>query len=164
MPSQTETVTDSVMPKKRLKLPRGFKGLTYLLTAVVVVLILAIVLFWKPWQPNVKASDRVITVTGEATLTATPDEYVFTPSYDFTDTDQSTALTQLTATSNQIVAKLKSLGVENSEIQTSSNGYSSGVYLPVTQNNGHHRQRNAGSKSAKLFSYDQPHRRRQPSR
>jgi uncharacterized protein YggE len=135
MPPQTEKTTD-VPPKKKLKLPHGLKALTYLLSIVVIVLILTIVLFWKPWQPNVKASDRVITVTGEATMTATPDEYVFTPTYDFTDTEQSTALAQLTTTSNQIVSKLKSLSVASSAIQTSSNGYSSGNYVPVTQDNG----------------------------
>lgn len=116
----------------------GFKLLTIILSIIVIGLILVTALLWKPWQPNVKASDRVITVTGEATLTATPDEYTFDPSYDFTNADQQTALSQLTAMSNQLVSKLESLGVPSKDIQTSSNGYNSGTYLPVpvSQDNG----------------------------
>jgi uncharacterized protein YggE len=113
-------------------LPLGFKLLTIFLSVIVIGLVLVMVLVWKPWQSNIKASDRVITVNGEATLTATPDEYVFTPTYDFTDADQQTALSQLTTMSNQLVSKLEALGVASKDIQTSSNGYSSGGYLPIS--------------------------------
>ncbi|HUD81817.1 MAG TPA: SIMPL domain-containing protein [Patescibacteria group bacterium] len=129
---QTETQTNSELPAPRKrKLPGGFKLLTVILSVIVIGLVLVIVLVWKPWQQNIKASDRVVTVTGEATLTATPDEYTFTPTYDFTSSDQQTALSQLTAMSNQLVSKLKSLGVPSKDIQTSSNGYNSGNNLPV---------------------------------
>jgi hypothetical protein len=131
MPLKTYTEDDAPV-KQKLKFPRGYKLFSLILSLVVIGLVLYIVIAWKPWQPNVKASDRVITVTGEATLTAIPDEYVFTPTYDFTNADQSTALSQLTTFSNQLVSKLKALGVPSKDIQISSNGYSSGGYLPVT--------------------------------
>jgi uncharacterized protein YggE len=130
MQPDIQTSTEIPTTKKR-KLPSGFKLLTIILSIIVIGLVLAIVLAWKPWQSNVKASDRVVTVNGEATLTAIPDEYTFTPTYDFTNSDQQTALSQLTAMSNQLVSKSEALGVPSKDIQISSNGYSSGGYLPV---------------------------------
>lgn len=78
---------------------------------------------WRPWEPSVRATNRTISVTGNATITATPDEYVFSPEYNFTDSNQQTALSELTAKSNTVVGQLKALGVPNKEIQTNSNGY-----------------------------------------
>ena len=92
---------------------------------------------WKPWQPNIKTSDRTITVTGNATLTATPDEYMFSPSYDFTNADKQTALGNLTKKSDEVIAKLKALGVVDSDIKSNSSGYNSGTYyLPVVNSGG----------------------------
>jgi uncharacterized protein YggE len=137
MQNEIQTSTEITTTNKR-KFSSGFKLLTIILSVIVIGLIIVILFVWKPWQPNVKASDRVITVTGEATLTATPDEYTFNPSYDFTNSDQQTALSQLTAMSNQLVSKLESLGVPSKDIQISSDGYNSGNYLPVpvSQDNG----------------------------
>lgn len=108
------------------------------LCAVFLITIVSMLLLWKPWQPNVKASDRIISVTGEAKITATPDEYIFTPSYDFTDASSQAALAAMTAKSNEIVAKLKALGVASSAIKTNSSGYSGGVniYLPIRKGDG----------------------------
>ena len=136
-----EIQTSPLIPdKKKRKFPGGLKLLTILLTLIVLALVLIMLLVWKPWRANVKASDRVITVTGEATVTATPDEYVFSPSYDFTNADPGTAMSQMTTTSNQFVAKLEALGVPSKDIQTNSSGYSSSVNIPVpvpvSQDNG----------------------------
>ena len=135
MPPETPTVAVST-PKRKIRLLGGLKALVIALLLVIVGLVLAITVIWKPWELNIKATDRVITVNGEATITSTPDEYTFTPSYNFTNASQQTALSQLTTTSNQIVAQLKALGVASSSIQTSSNGYSKGVYLPTTTQDG----------------------------
>lgn len=134
MPPEQQPSTPPVS-KKSFKFPQGLKLICLILAIIVVGMGISILFFWKPWQPNIKASDRVVTVTGEATLTATPDEYVFTPAYTFSDANQQTALSQVTSTSDQIVAKLKALGVKSSAIQTNANGYSSGNYVPVFQNN-----------------------------
>jgi len=62
-------------------------------------------------------------VTGEAKVTAAPDEYVFTPSYEFQNADKNAALGELTKKSEEIVKKLKDLGVADNKIKTNSDGY-----------------------------------------
>jgi len=83
--------------------------------------IAGMLVIWKPWA-GAQTSDRTISVTGDATLKAVPDEYIFSPSYDFTNASQQTALSQLTVQSNTIISKLKSLGVSNDQISTNSTG------------------------------------------
>lgn len=119
-------------PKNHFKLTSSFFKIAslILLAAVVVTLVL-----WEPWNPQIKASDRTITVTGNATITAVPDEYVFSPSYDFSDTNQQVALKNFTTESDQIVAQLEKLGVASSAIQTDSSSDTGGVYMPVVTNN-----------------------------
>ena len=114
------TVPDSAKTKKSLTITPSFKLLSVVLLLVIVGMLAA----WKPWQPNIKASDRIISVTGEATVRATPDEYVFSPSYDFEVADSKTSLAQLTAKSDEIVSHLKSIGVPSTAIKTNSNGSS----------------------------------------
>lgn len=86
------------------------------------------VFMWKPWEPNIKASERTISVTGSATISATPDEYVFSPTYRFTGATKQAALDELTAKSDDIVKQLKSLGVPSKGIKTNSNGYNDYYY------------------------------------
>ncbi len=117
LPDQANTKT-----KRALTITPSYKLLSVLLLLAIVGMLVA----WKPWQPNIKASDRIISVTGETTISATPDEYVFSPSYAFDVTDSKTALAQLTAKSDEIVSHLKSIGVPSTAIKTSSNGNSSG--------------------------------------
>jgi uncharacterized protein YggE len=104
-------------------------------TLILVLAIVVIIVIWKPWQPNIKSTDRTISVTGTATITTTPDQYVFSPSYDLTSPDKQTALSNLANKSSDIVNKLKALGVLNTDIKTNSSGYSNSYYLPV-QNKG----------------------------
>ena len=88
----------------------------------------ALLVAWHPWSIAHTNDSRTITVTGEAKLMAVPDEYVFTPSYEFKNADKAAALKDLTAKSNDIVAKLKALGVASDKIKTDSNGSDQGVY------------------------------------
>jgi len=117
----------SNFPNKRLHVPGGFKSVSLVLFIVIVVMFA----LWRPWVTKINAADRTISVTGNATISAVPDEYVFSPTYDFTNSNQQTALANFTATSGQIVAQLKNLGVASSDIQTDASNYSGGVYLPV---------------------------------
>ena len=95
------------------------------LRAVVILLLVVIIgmlLLWKPWA-STTSSDRTITVSGEAKITAEPDEYTFMPTYEFKDANKDTALAALTTKSDEIVKKLKELGVKDSKIKVNSDGY-----------------------------------------
>ena len=99
-----------------------------------VLLVLAVIVMlvvWQPWVAKVAGSGRTASVTGSATITATPDKYVFSPTYTFTNTDKQAALNAVSAKSDDIVAKLKSLGVASENIKTNASGYDYGYYLPV---------------------------------
>lgn len=124
-PSDTSVETP-VQEKSKQKL-----NLNVDLRIVVVVLLLVIagiVMLWKPWDAAPAADARTVSVSGEATITAAPDQYVFTPSYQFKNADKAAALKELTAKSDEVVAKLKGLGVASAKIKTDSNGYNSGMY------------------------------------
>ncbi len=92
-----------------------------LITFLLAVTIVAMLLIWKPWSPT--DSTRTIDVTGEARLTAEPDEFVFYPTYDFKNADKAAALAEVSKKSDEVVAKLKELGVADKDIKTNSSGY-----------------------------------------
>jgi uncharacterized protein YggE len=103
--------------------------------ALLLVVIAGMLAFWRPWE-NPLAKERTVAVTGEATLKAAPDEFVFSPSYDFNNADKQTALSELTKKSDELVAKLKALGVADSKIKTNSSGNNYPVYRPTGDNSG----------------------------
>jgi len=106
----------------------GFRTITVLLLLVVITMVCV----WKPWMPWGMGSGRTISVIGTATIKATPDQYTFSPSYSFSNDDKKAALKALTAKSDGIVAKLKSLGVASKDIQTNASGYeNNGYYMPM---------------------------------
>src|SRR5688572_6183535 len=89
---------------------------------LLLVALIGVMLFiWKPWSSG--TGDRTIEVTGEATITATPDEFVFYPNYQFTNVNKETALAELTNKSDKITTELKKLGVDENDIKTDSGGY-----------------------------------------
>jgi len=99
-------------------------SLDYRLISVVLLVVIAAMLFaWRPWSAA-KTSDRTIDVTGTATVSARPDEFVFYPAYEFKSADKAAALEQMTAKSNEVVAGLKNLGVEETNIKTNSDSWS----------------------------------------
>lgn len=104
--------------KTKIKLSVDLRTVVLLLIAVIIIMLL----IWKPWTTT-GTSERTIEVTGETTVSATPDEFVFYPTYQFENADKSAALADMTKKSDEIVAKLKELGVEEKNIKTSSNGY-----------------------------------------
>jgi uncharacterized protein len=81
------------------------------------VVILAMFAIWQPWQST--SSTRKITVTGTAKVTAEPDMYQFSPSYQKATTEELN--TQL----NTVTVKLKELGVESKHITVQSSAYGS---------------------------------------
>lgn len=80
-------------------------------------------MFWQPWD-NSSSESRTISVSGETTINVVPDEYIFNPSYEFKGVDRTKALADQTEKNNQIVSKLKELGVSDSDIKNNSGGYS----------------------------------------
>jgi len=102
-----------------------------LIVALLLLVIIGILVAWKPWHNSPQTSDRTITVTGEATLQAEADNFVFYPSYQFNNNDREAALKAMSTKSDEIVAKLKSLGVSDSNIKTNANGYDRGGYYPT---------------------------------
>lgn len=88
--------------------------------------VIAVMLFmWKPWQST---TGRTVEVTGEAKVTAKPDEFIFTPTYRFPSADKDAAVAELSKKSNSVVAGLKKLGVPESKIKTSTGEYDS-IYI-----------------------------------
>jgi uncharacterized protein YggE len=118
----TEPVVTSAAPspsRRQITIPGFWQTATLLLLIALVVA----VFMWKPWEPNIKAGERTIAVTGSATISATPDEYKFSPYYRLTAASKEAAVKALTSKSNEITKQLKSLGVSDNDIKTNSNGY-----------------------------------------
>src|SRR5690242_20000979 len=103
--------------RQRMSLSLDYRIVCLLLLAAIA----AMLFIWKPWHKA--TTDRTIEVTGQATITAKPDEFIFSPTYQFENADKQAALAQLTAKSNEIVTKLKSLGVADSKIKTNSDSW-----------------------------------------
>lgn len=121
--------------------PKSDKPLGKILSpwTLVVVLLLGLlvsIVLWKPWQPNIKASDRTIEVTGSATVRSEPDQYIFYPSYEIKDADSTKALDAMVKKSEEVVFQLKKLGVPGNDIQTNATGYKSGTIFPVESSDG----------------------------
>jgi len=75
--------------------------------------------WWSPWSD----SGRTVTVTGESTITAQPDEFVFNPYYTASAKDRTQATTAVRKTGDQVVSKLKALGVAEEDIKTDISAY-----------------------------------------
>lgn len=90
------------------------------LLAAVIVIMLAV---WQPWQPRYDRDARTVSATGDATIKAVPDEYAFYPVYTLKNSDKATAIAESSKKSDEVVQKLKELGVADSKIKTSVNGY-----------------------------------------
>lgn len=94
---------------------------TRFILAFLVAAILIMLALWRPWEAT--SSDRVIEVNGKATVSATPDQFVFSPSYQFKNTDKQKAITEAEQESEKVVAELKKLGVPEQSIKTNTSSY-----------------------------------------
>ncbi len=102
-------------------------SLDYRWISVALVAVIAVMLFvWKPWEA--KTTDRTIDVTGQTTVSARPDKFVFYPSYQFVNSDKKAAIKQMSSKSDEIVSALKKLGVADKDIKTNSSSWSYPVY------------------------------------
>lgn len=117
------TPTFSDPPKNKMNVVLDLRVVVLVLLAVIA----AMLLLWKPWASKA-AGDRTVEVKGEATITAKPDKFVFYPSYEFKNADKAAALADVSKKSDEIVSKLKGLGVTEKDIKTTSSGYDYPVY------------------------------------
>ena len=113
---------------QRTRSPKVWRWITAVLALLLVASTVAIGVMAVKLANGANGEDRTVTVSGEATVKATPDEYVFYPSYNFTNADKAAALKDLTAKSDEVTAGLKKLGVADSAIKTNSNGYEIPMY------------------------------------
>lgn len=86
---------------------------------------------WRPWEG--KAATRTLSITGEASITATPDEFHFSPSYVAKGTDVEKLKADIDAKVNQVFKDIKALGVDESDITIDSSSYKD--YYYEEQNN-----------------------------
>ncbi len=121
------TLNDPTPVKMKLNISLDYRTLTVIL----VVVIAGMLALWQPWN-DPRSSTRTIEVTGQAKLSAVPDEFVFYPSYAFRNSDKAAALAALTKKSDELVSKLKALGVADNKIKTNSAGYSYPLYDKVS--------------------------------
>jgi len=91
-----------------------------IVSLVLLVGLIASIVMWKPWQTT---STRTISVSGESSSKAVPDEYQFMPTYQKKGTDRAAIQKELTDKINEVIAKLKELGVDESNISLASSTY-----------------------------------------
>ena len=72
-----------------------------------------------------------LTVMGKATVSAVPDEYVFTPRYEERGTDQTAIRAKVTETGNNVVAALRERGVQDAMMKADVS-VSQDYVIPVT--------------------------------
>jgi uncharacterized protein len=111
-----DTNNNSIKPTTHVAL-----DLRWVAGALLIIIVVLLAL-WRPWQ-GTASEDQTIQVTGETTVTAVPDEFVFYPTYQFKASDNAAALTALAKKSDEVTAKLKELGVPENKIKTNSSGY-----------------------------------------
>lgn len=85
---------------------------------VLLAVILGMLGLWRPWQGT---GSQTISMTGEASVKATPDEFSFSPTYQQSASTSVDAISAVSKTGNAVVAKLKELGIEEKAIKTSVN-------------------------------------------
>lgn len=101
-------------PKQTLQLRIDYRIICGLLLLVIVGMLVS----WRPWQAA-PSPDRKISVTGQATLKAEPDQFQFSPLYERDTTAEITKL------NDDIVKKLKELGVADNQIKNNASRYGS---------------------------------------
>ncbi len=102
-----------------------FQGLQFVLLLVITGLLL-----WsQPWNAAGGAEKRTISVTGEATTEEAPDEYTFSPYFEAKGMDKTALKETLTIQANDAVAKLKELGVAESDMKLDLSSFDQWYWL-----------------------------------
>lgn len=124
-----EHLSESSSPEKPVRNNKVNLSLDTRYVIIALLVIIAVMLaIWRPWETKPTDQSRTITVSGESKVTAEPDEFVFSPSYQFKNANKDTALAELTKKSDEVIGKLKELGVPDNKIKTDSDGYNYNFY------------------------------------
>ena len=100
---------------------------------VLVIALLTTIGLWHPWSPSAASQNRTMTITGEATVSDTPDEFIFYPTYQETGTDRQATIDKVSAKVNTVIAEIKKLGVSEDSITLSANAYTA-YWQPNSEN------------------------------
>jgi len=110
-----EIISDEVKTQKKEK--RITLTLSWKLLSIILAILLAGLTFYtKPWETNL-SNARTIKVDGEVSIKRVPDSFVFNPSFE---ADSQQAINDKT---NEVVAKVKELGLGDAGIQTQISSY-----------------------------------------
>jgi uncharacterized protein len=112
--------------KSKITLSLDLRWVVALLLAVIVFMLAA----WRPWASAAGRDEQTISVTGQAKVSAKPDEFAFHPTYQFKNSNRDAALAELTKKSNDLTAGLKKLGVADNHIKTNTSGHDDGPIYP----------------------------------
>ena len=85
--------------------------------ALLVVAIVVMLGLWRPWQSQKSSESRTTTQTGQATIKAEPDQFIFSPYYELANTNA------VAEKATSINAKLKELGVADTQIKNNASSY-----------------------------------------
>jgi len=83
--------------------------------------IFGLLLWSQPWKATTIQKTRTISVTGQATVEAVPDEFAFYPYFEATGTNDPNTKEQLLASANTVVEDLMALGVPSDDITLNAN-------------------------------------------
>lgn len=87
-----------------------------LVSLLLLIVIGVMLMIWRPWGT---LNSRTVTVSGEATVKAAPDEFTFTLQYVEEAKTSSAAIDAVSKRGNAIVARLKEIGVPEASMKTS---------------------------------------------
>lgn len=103
-----------------VNMKRLFQGTQFL----VVLATFGLVLWSQPWNSGSRTSEeRTISVSGESTIEATPDEFTFLPYFSKEGTDKDSLRDELVADANEIITALKEQGVSDEQIKLDASSY-----------------------------------------
>ncbi len=86
-----------------------------IMSGLLAIALIGVLLIWKPWDTGPK---RTIDITGQATVKAAPDQFTFSPTYEKSAKTNQDAIGEVSKVGNEVVNKLKELGVEEKQITT----------------------------------------------
>ena len=119
--------------KNRLKFKLDMRWLVLVLLAIIA----GMLAFWRPWQPG--TSGRSIDVSGQAEVEAEPDEFVFSPVFEKTGSNQATLKDDVADLVDEAISALKALGVEDKDIKLSAYGGDNYYYVYPAERDGTYR-------------------------